>query len=79
MNRLLVKNKSKIAKTVVEEGNLRLVKDTDGPSSSLNDWHLYIKNTRGYHQFIKTMQVGDAQSLVKTKLRVYESTDPGAY
>lgn len=79
MNRLLVKNKSEIAKTVVEEGNLCLVKDTDGPSCCMNDWHLYIKNARGNHQFIKTMQVGDAQSLVKTKLRVYESTDPGAY
>jgi len=79
MNRLLVKSKSEITKTVVEEGNLRLVKDTDGPSSCMNDWHLYIKNNHGYHQFIKTMRVDDAQMLVKAKLQVYESTDPGAY
>lgn len=79
MNRLLVKSKSEIAKTVVEEGILRLVKDTDGPSSCPNQWHLYIKNNRGYHQFIKTMNVDDARMLVKAKLQVYESTDPGAY
>lgn len=79
MHYVTINDKSEIAKTIIDEGNLRLVKDTNGPSSSMNDWHLYIKNNHGYHQFIKTMQVGDAQSLVKTKLQVYESTDPGAY
>ena len=74
MNYTTVKDKSEIAKMVVEEGNLRLVKDTNGPSSSMNMWHLYIKNTRGQYQEIKTMQVDDAQQLVKAKLPVYELT-----
>lgn len=74
-----INDKSEITKTIIDEGNLRLVKDTNGPSSCVNDWHLYIKNNHGYHQFIKTMQVGDAQMLVKASLPVYESTDPGAY
>jgi hypothetical protein len=37
-------------------------------------WHLYIKNTRGYYQEIKTIQVDDAQRLVKAKLPFYELT-----
>lgn len=74
MHYVAINDKSEIAKTIIEEGNLRLVKDTDGPSSSMNDWHLYIKNNHGYHQFIKTMQVDDARMLVKAKLQVYELT-----
>lgn len=71
MNYVTVKDKSEIAKMVVEEGNLRLVKDTDGPSSSMNMWNLYIKNIYGQYQEIKAMQVDDAQWLVKTRLPVY--------
>jgi hypothetical protein len=74
MNYIKINDKSEIAKTIIEEGNLQLVKDTNGPSSSMNMWHLYIKNTRGYYQEIKTIQVDDAQRLVKAKLPFYELT-----
>ena len=71
MNYTTVKDKSEIMKTVVEEGNLRLVKDTDGPSKSINMWNISIKTAGGCYLEIKTMQVDDAQWLVKTRLPVY--------
>ena len=80
MNYTTVKDKSEIMKTVVEEGNLRLVKDTNGPSSSMNMWNLSIKTAGGCYLEIKTMQVDDAQWLVKTRLPVYSlASMPGFY
>ena len=71
MSYVTVKDKSEIAKMVVEEGNLRLV-ITNGPLSIMNMWNLYIKNTRDQYQEITALQVDDAQQLVKAKLPVYE-------
>jgi hypothetical protein len=71
--RIKVKNKSKISKTIIEEGRFRLIKDVHGPWCSINMWHLEIKNTRGWYQEIHTLHVDDAQLLVNTTLPVYDS------
>lgn len=71
--RITVKDKSKISKTMIEEGRIRLIKDVQGPWSSLNMWHLEIKNTRGWYQEIHTLHVDEAQLLVNTTLPVYDS------
>ena len=73
LTRIKVKDKSEIAETVIEEGRIRLVKDTQGPWSSINMWHLEIKNTRGWYQQIKTLHVEEAQLLVNTTLPTYNS------
>jgi len=73
MTRIRVKDKSEIAETVIEEGRLRLVKDTQGPWSSINMWHLEIKNTYGHYQEIHTLHVDEAQLLVNATLPTYSS------
>lgn len=63
---------------VIEEGNLRAVKDTrdfGGP----NKWHLEVKDIDGWFRNVQWMDVSNIQPFFKTPLPRYEETAPRNY
>jgi hypothetical protein len=69
---------SKIEKHVIEEGNLRAVKDTSdfgGP----NHWELQVKDTDGWFRDVQWMNVSKIQNFFKTPLPRYEEISPRNY
>jgi len=55
----------------VTEGNLRAIKCTDD-FGGCNQWHLYIKTTKGYYEKTQWMNVYYIQPFFTTKLPKYE-------
>jgi hypothetical protein len=50
----------------VVEGNLRAVKDYDGPGGK-NMWNLYVKSVRGGWVSVQWLSVGRIQEFFQTK------------
>ena len=60
----------KVEFEVIEEGNLKAVKDTNdfgGP----NMWNLHVKTTKGFWDSVQWMSVGNIQPFFKTVLTRY--------
>ena len=67
-----------IEKHVIEEGNLRAVKDT-GDFGGPNQWHLEVKDATGWFRNVQWMHVSKIQAFFKTPLPEYQETTPRNY
>ena len=69
---------TEIEKHVIEEGNLRAVKDTSdfgGP----NKWHLAVKDAEDRFRNVQWMHVSNIQPFFKTPLPKYQETSSRNY
>jgi hypothetical protein len=55
---------------VIEEGNIKVVKDT-GNFGGCNMWNLYIKDITGWFRDIQWVSIDNAQPFFKTQLPRY--------
>ena len=69
---------SKIEKHVIEESNLRAVKDTSDFSGP-NMWQLQVKDATGWFRDVQWMSIGNIQPFFKTSLPRYEETSSKNY
>ena len=60
-----------IEKHVIEEGNLRAVKDTSDFSGG-NMWELQVKDATGWFRNVQWMHVSKIQAFFKTPLPKYQ-------
>ena len=67
-----------IEKHVIEEGNLRAVKDT-GDFGGPNQWHLEVKDATGWFRNVQWMHVSKIQPFFKTPLPEYQETPTRNY
>ena len=70
--------KNGIESQVIEEGNLRAVKDTvdfGGP----NMWQLFVKDTTGWFRDVQWMDISNIQSFFKTRLPSYNQVGTNKY
>lgn len=59
-----------IKREIIEEGNIRAVKDTDGFGGP-NMWSFEVKNTGGFFCRVQWMHISSIQKFFNTKLTVY--------
>ena len=62
--------KNGIESQVIEEGNLRAVKDT-GDFGGPNMWHFKVKDATGCFRDVQWMDVSNIQPFFKTRLPQY--------
>ena len=62
--------KNGIESQVIEEGNLRAVKDT-GDFGGPNMWHFKVKDATGWFRDVQWMYVSNIQPFFKTRLPQY--------
>jgi len=68
----------RIEKHVIEEGNLKAVKDT-GDFGGPNKWQLQVKDATGWFRDVQWMDISNIQPFFKTPLPRYEETTPRNY
>ena len=62
--------KNGIESQVIEEGNLRAVKDT-GDFGGPNMWHFKVKDATGWFRNVQWMDVSNIQPFFRTRLPQY--------
>ena len=67
-----------IEKHVIEEGNLKAVKDTSDFSGG-NMWELQVKDATGWFRNVQWMHVSKIQPFFKTPLPEYQETSSRNY
>jgi hypothetical protein len=67
-----------IGQHIIEEGNLRAVKDT-GDFGGSNMWQLFIKDTTGWFRDVQWMSVDNVQPFFKQTLPCYQQTENNKY
>ena len=70
--------KNGIESQVIEEGNLRAVKDT-GDFGGPDMWHLFVKDTTGWFRHVQWMDISNAQPFFKTRLPSYNRVGASKY
>jgi hypothetical protein len=70
--------KNGIESQVIEEGNLRAVKDT-GDFGGPNMWQLFVKDTTGWFRDVQWMDISNIQSFFKTRLPSYSQVGANKY
>jgi hypothetical protein len=70
--------KNGIESQVIEEGNLRAVKDT-GDFGGPNMWQLFVKDTTGWFRDVQWMDISNIQSFFKTRLPSYNQVGANKY
>jgi uncharacterized protein YrrD len=70
--------KNGIESQVIEEGNLRAVKDT-GDFGGPNMWQLFVKDTTGWFRHVQWMDISNIQSFFKTRLPSYNQVGTNKY
>jgi len=70
--------KNGIESQVIEEGNLRAVKDT-GDFGGPNMWQLFVKDTTGWFRHVQWMDISNTQPFFKTCLPSYSQVGANKY
>jgi len=70
--------KNGIESQVIEEGNLRAVKDT-GDFGGPNMWQLFVKDTTGWFRHVQWMDISNIQPFFKTRLPSYSQVGANKY
>jgi hypothetical protein len=70
--------KNGIESQVIEEGNLRAIKDT-GDFGGPNMWQLFVKDTTGWFRDVQWMDISNAQPFFRTRLPRYDQVGTNKY
>jgi hypothetical protein len=70
--------KNGIESQVIEEGNLRAVKDT-GDFGGPNMWQLFVRDTTGWFRHVQWMDISNVQPFFKARLPSYNQVGANKY